>query len=103
MIVKSCPFCGGKPYIEESQRGFVGGKSTHVCFVRCRDCNARSERVNIEDYGHTSRSSEAIERVVAAWNARVYNSGIDKLHNITTNSEKQLLRMKIKGNENAEI
>ena len=96
MIVKSCPFCGGRPYIEESQRGFVGGKSTHVCYVRCRNCNARSQRLNIEDFGHTSRSAEAIEKVVAAWNVRVYSSGVDTLHNITTSGDKQLLRMQLK-------
>ena len=89
MILKSCPFCGGKPYIEESQRGFVQGKSTKVCYVRCKDCNARSQRLDIQDFGHTSRSSEAIEKIVAAWNVRVYPSGIDTLHEITTNHEKR--------------
>lgn len=80
MIVKSCPFCGGKPYIEESQRGYIDGKSTKVCFVRCKWCNARSPRVNLLDYGRTSYSAEAIKDVVEAWNKRAtetreYNLG----------------------------
>ena len=70
MIVKACPFCGGKPYIEESSRGFINGESTRVCFVRCKICNARSERVNLKDYGCSSYSSQAIADVVASWNKR---------------------------------
>lgn len=103
MIIKSCPFCGGKPYVEESQRGFVGGKSTHVCYVRCKSCNARSQRLNIEDFGHTSRSSEAIEKVVAAWNVRVYSSSADTLFDIRTNADNKQIWMKTKENENAAI
>lgn len=70
MIVKACPFCGGKPYIEESQRGYINGKSTKVCYVRCRECNARSNKVDVADYNCSSRSSEAIRDVVKAWNMR---------------------------------
>ena len=73
LIVKACPFCGGKPYIEESQRGFIDGQSTKVCFVRCKWCNARSKRVNLADYGCSSYSREAIDEVVAAWNTRAEN------------------------------
>lgn len=73
MKVKTCPFCGGKPYLESSQRGYVDGESTKVCYVRCRKCNARSPRLNIKDFGHTSRSVEAIEKVVEMWNSRVEN------------------------------
>lgn len=70
MKIKACPFCGGKPYIEESQRGFINGQSTKVCFIRCKWCNARSPRVDLADYGCTSYSSEAIKDVVEAWNKR---------------------------------
>lgn len=71
MIVKACPFCGGKPYIEESQRGFVNGESTKVCFVRCKWCNARSNRVDLKDYGCSSYSHDAIMDVIEAWNKRI--------------------------------
>ena len=70
MQVKTCPFCGGRPYIERSQRGFINGESTKVCFVRCQKCNARSERINVKDYGHTSKSLDAVEKVVESWNRR---------------------------------
>ena len=70
ITLKSCPFCGGKPFIEDSQRGFIDGKITKVCFIRCSVCNARSERVNVKDYGKSSRSIEAINHVAESWNKR---------------------------------
>ena len=74
MYLKTCPFCGGKPYLEKASRGFVGGQPAKVCYVRCKSCNARSERVNIADFGHTSYSGEAIKQVAEAWNSRVDNT-----------------------------
>lgn len=71
MKVKNCPFCGGRPYLEASQRGFVNGEPTKVCYIRCRNCNARSPRVNVKDFGHTSRSTEAMKTVIELWNRRV--------------------------------
>lgn len=85
MQLKTCPFCGGDPYLEESSRGYVNGKSTKVCYVRCKRCNARSERVNIQDYGHTCRSWDAVQRVAEQWNNRVNNAFIVEF---TTNFEK---------------
>lgn len=70
MIVKSCPFCGGRPYIETAQRGFVGGISAKVCYVRCLACGARSPRVDLADYGRKSRSARAVDDVLEAWNKR---------------------------------
>ena len=63
--VKTCPYCGGIPYIEASHRAFIGGETTRVAFVRCRDCNARTGRVPIKDYGRT----KAVERAIMLWNA----------------------------------
>lgn len=71
MKVKTCPFCGGRPYLEASQRGFVNGEPTKVCYIRCVKCNARSPRLNIRDFGHTSKSMEAAKKVIEMWNARV--------------------------------
>ena len=71
MLVKSCPFCGGKPYIESSSRGYINGEPTKTAYVRCRNCNARSERVNLKDYNVSSFSMNAVEDVVKAWNRRV--------------------------------
>lgn len=69
--MKVCPFCGGKPYLERSHRAFVDGKPTKVTFVRCSVCNARSGRVNISDYEHTSHSIEAENKAIEMWNRRM--------------------------------
>lgn len=91
MQLKTCPFCGGKPYIEESQRGYIGGESTKVCFIRCSVCNARSERVDVRSYGHTTRSKEAVEDVAARWNARADKTEIVE---VKTQAEKHYDRFK---------
>ena len=72
--LRRCPFCGGKAYLETGHRAFIGGITTRVAFVRCRDCNARSGREELRDYGCTSHSGEANAKVIAAWNRR-YNDG----------------------------
>lgn len=68
--LKPCPFCGGRGKLEESFRAFIGGETTKVAFVHCRDCNARSGRVKIADYNRTSRSQEASAEAVRLWNNR---------------------------------
>ncbi|MBR3020437.1 MAG: Lar family restriction alleviation protein [Clostridia bacterium] len=65
-----CPFCGGLAYLEKSHRAFIGGKTCLVTFVRCVECNARSGREKISDYGKTSRSMEASNKVIEKWNRR---------------------------------
>lgn len=69
--LKSCPFCGGKAFLERSHRAFINAETTKVAFVRCTKCNARSGRVNLSDYGKTSRSAEAELKVINSWNNRV--------------------------------
>lgn len=69
--IKTCPFCGGRPYLETSHRAFINGESTRVAFVRCSKCNARSGRFRLEDFGHTSRSVEANDMAIESWNKRV--------------------------------
>lgn len=65
-----CPFCGGKPYLERSHRAFVEGITSRVALVRCTQCEARSGRVKLSDYGHTSHSIEADLAVIEKWNRR---------------------------------
>lgn len=72
--IKRCPFCGGKPYLETNHRAFINGETTKVAFVRCKDCNARSQRFALGEYGHTSHSREANEKAVEAWNRRYCGS-----------------------------
>lgn len=72
MEIKKCPFCGGEPYLESHHRAFINAQSTRVAFVRCRQCNARTERFKLEDFGCTSRSLKANEKAIEAWNRRVY-------------------------------
>ena len=69
--LKPCPFCGGQPFLERSQRTMIRGVQTKVAYVRCRECGARTDRVNLADYGKTSHSSEAERLAVKYWNDRV--------------------------------
>lgn len=69
--LKPCPFCGGKAYLESKHRAFIDAKTTRVAFVRCTVCNARSGRVKLTDYGKTSNSWEANQKVIDAWNRRI--------------------------------
>ena len=64
------PFCGGNAYLEKKHRAFVGGETCLVAFVRCVECNARSGRKKLSDYGRTAISAEAVHDAVAAWNRR---------------------------------
>ncbi len=66
----TCPFCGGLPFVEKSQRAFIGGETTHVAFVRCIECNARTGREKLADYGRTASSGKAVKKVVESWNKR---------------------------------
>lgn len=68
--LKPCPFCGGKAYLEKNSRGFDKGESCRVSYVRCLECNARTARFALRDFGHTSHSSVANEYAVEAWNQR---------------------------------
>jgi len=65
-----CPFCGGKAHLEESGRGFIGGKSEKVAYVWCERCNARSGKIKLSDFGRTSHSAEAVKQAVELWNKR---------------------------------
>ena len=68
--MKLCPFCGGLPILEKSSRTILHGKATRVAFVRCGDCEARTARYSVEDFGHTSYSIEAVKAAVDHWNQR---------------------------------
>ena len=70
MQLKPCPFCGGKPYLETNHRAFIKAKTTKVAFVRCRVCNARTQRFELGEFGCTSHSSAANEKAIEAWNRR---------------------------------
>lgn len=65
-----CPFCGGKAILEYNHRAFIKKQTTKVAFVRCKECNARSGRFKLSDYGHTSYSVEANNAAIEAWNRR---------------------------------
>ena len=72
--LKPCPFCGGKPYLETNHRAFIKAQTTKVAYVRCRNCNARTERFALTDFGHTSFSEEANKKAIEAWNRRANNA-----------------------------
>ena len=69
MELKPCPFCGGKPYIEGHHRAFINAQTTRVAFVRCRECEARTQRFSTEVFGR----NEAKEMAIEAWNRRATN------------------------------
>ena len=68
--LKPCPFCGGKPYLETHHRAFIKAKTTRVAFVRCRECESRTQRFELTDIGRTSYSEEANKKAIEAWNRR---------------------------------
>lgn len=72
--LKPCPFCGGAAYLERCHRAFINAETTRVAFVRCKNCNARTGRFKLEDYGKTSHSTEANEKAIEAWNRRAEDS-----------------------------
>lgn len=71
--LKPCPFCGGKPHLETRHRAFINAQTTRVALVRCTECNARSGRFELKDFGHTSSCLEANNKAIEAWNRRATN------------------------------
>ena len=71
--LKPCPFCGGKPYLEQRHRAFVKGESTRVALVRCTECEAKTQKFDLRDYGNTATSREANLKAIEAWNRRATN------------------------------
>ena len=71
--LKPCPFCGGKPYLETRHRAFIKAQTTRVAFVRCTECNARTNRFELQSFGCTRSSKEANTKAIEAWNRRIYN------------------------------
>ena len=63
--LKACPFCGGRPFIESHSRAFLKGEPTHVAYVRCSECEARTTKIPI-----SIGLSEAVHRAVNRWNSR---------------------------------
>ena len=64
--LKACPFCGGRPFIESHSRAFLKGEPTHVAYVRCSECEARTSKIPIDPIGQ----AEAVKRAVNRWNSR---------------------------------
>ena len=61
--------------METNHRAFINAKTTKVAFVRCKSCNARTERIPLEKYGKTSHSLDAEMDAIAAWNKRAEKTG----------------------------
>lgn len=68
--LKPCPFCGGGARLQKHERVFIHGKTTRAAYVRCLQCNARTERVPYEEFGKSSYSADAHIKAVNAWNRR---------------------------------
>lgn len=63
--LKACPFCGGRPYIESHSRCYINGESTRAAYVRCTDCESRTERFPV-----SLGQRKAVDAAVNRWNAR---------------------------------
>lgn len=63
--LKACPFCGGRPYIEAHTRCFVNGESTKAAYVRCTECECRTEKFPV-----SLGPRKAVEAAVNRWNSR---------------------------------
>lgn len=74
--LKPCPFCGGKPYVETRHRVFIKSETVRAAFVRCTNCNARTGRMPLKEYG----SAAAVNGAIEAWNRRIENVPISQ-HN----------------------
>lgn len=62
-ILKSCPFCGGKPKIE-NYYGMISNTPIG-CYVECSNCHVTSRTVKVDtDYS-------AKEEVIKIWNMRM--------------------------------
>lgn len=85
--LKPCPFCGGKAYLETNHRAFINAQTTRVAFVRCLNCNARTQRIELAKYGKTSHSIEAENEAVQAWNRRATANPSEINANIPKSSE----------------
>ena len=68
--LKPCPFCGGEARLQKHERVFIHGKTTRAAYVRCLQCDARTERVPYEEFGKSSYSADAHIKAVNAWNRR---------------------------------
>ena len=71
--LKPCPFCGGKPYLETRHRAFIQAQTTRVAFVRCTECNARTNRFELKSFGCTSSSKKKKKKAIEASNRRADN------------------------------
>ena len=65
-----CPFCGGKPYIENETRCFINGQTAKAALVRCTDCNCRTARIPI-----SIGRKQAVESAIMRWNSRYEDRG----------------------------
>ena len=65
--LKTCPFCGGAPFLESNMRAFVDGESTRAALVHCQVCSARTGKFAIKEHGR----QQAINLAKEAWNKRI--------------------------------
>ena len=63
--LKSCPFCGGTPYIESRSRAYMKGETIRVAYIRCLSCSVKTAKFPIS-MGHR----KAIDMAAYNWNAR---------------------------------
>ena len=75
--LKPCPFCGGKPRIDQTAYGTIEHNSCKLSFtIRCSKCNSTAYHaygyiaVNLSADGELNIWHDDREKAVAEWNRR---------------------------------
>lgn len=76
VILKSCPFCGGKAELVKTSKGYAPGDSaiTDAFIVRCSHCSAKTESrpsdIRINGDGLLEVRRNGAEEAIQLWSKR---------------------------------
>lgn len=76
VVLKSCPFCGGKADLVKTSKGYASGDSaiTDAFKVRCSHCHIETESqksdIRINANGFLEVRKNGAEEVIQLWNKR---------------------------------
>lgn len=66
--IKNCPFCGGHGTLAKKSKTVIKGELTYITYCYCADCNARSRRVILAEFGE---QNDARLLAINHWNRRI--------------------------------